>query len=269
MGAIAGIRTHILIGGLELLRCPECRVAYERSSHLSRATIRLPDPGGVLFRRFKAGDDVVIRMGYRYENPDEWKGTVSHMVPPDKKDQVVVRAVGLERAVNDTIIKQSWMNEAPEKIITWALKQAGMELGEISSPGVTFQRFAASNIPVWQIARQCEHTCQQAHGLDMTGWELWMDRDGKINWNAEDEDGDVPVIETANNLIQHLPAPSDAGKGSIEALLIAGLRRRMKVRVKDRYLEFDQVISPFSVEHVLKPTATRTFIQYGKAYEKF
>ncbi|WP_321495636.1 hypothetical protein [uncultured Desulfobacter sp.] len=270
MTAISGIRTHIFIGDLELLRCPECRVAYVRDSHLSRATIVLPDPGGVLYRRFEPGDAVTIRMGYRYQEPDEWQGTVSHLAPPDKKDQIAVRAVGLERALSETPILQSWVDETPEKIITWALNQTGLPVGQIGSPGVSFPRFTASNITVWQVARQCEHTCTHGHGIDMAGWELWMDRSGNIHWNAGDEDADLPVIETGRNLIRHLPAPDNKpGRGSIEALLIAGLRRRMQIRLIDRYREIDQAISPFCVEHVLKPEATRTFMQYGVAHEKF
>lgn len=269
MSAITGIRTHIFIGDLELLNCQECRVCYIRGSHLSRGTIVLPDPGGALYRRFNVGDDVIVRIGYRAEDPDEWQGTVSHLPPPDKKDQIKVRAVGVERALSETTIIQSWIDEPPDAIISWALAQTDLKVGDIGTPGVTFPRFTASNIPVWQVARQCEYTCHNAFGLDMTGWDLWMDSNENVHWNAEDEDADMPVIETGRNLIRHLPPPGCSGRGVIEALLSAGLRRRMKIRLVDKYREIDEQISPFAVEHVLRAESTRTYIQYGEAYEKF
>lgn len=270
MAVITGIRTHIFIGNLEIFRCPECSINYSRHSHLSCAEILLPDPGGNLFKTFKASDPVIIRMGYRDQVPNEWTGTISKLAPPNKKDQILVKAVGMERPLSDTRIIQSWENETPEAIVTWAIGQAGLEIGKIDSPGVTFPRFIASNIPVWQLVRQCEHTCLKAFGLDMNGWALWMDSIGKVNWCSSDEDVDIPVIETGSTLIRHLPATGlQTGLSLVETFLMPGFKRCMKFRLRDSIKGIDQILSGLEVRHVIKPTSVRTFIQYGEMYEKY
>jgi len=270
MARITGIRTHIFIGNLEIFRCPECSIHYSRHSHLSCVEILLSDPGGNLFKTFKASDPVIIRIGYRDQVPDEWTGTISKIAPPNKRDQILVKAVGMERPLSDTRIIQSWENETPEAIVTWAIGQAGLDVGKIDSPGVIFPRFIASNIPVWQLARQCEHTCRKAFALDMRGWALWMGSDGIVNWCRSDEDVDIPVIETGSTLIRHLPATGlQTGLSLVETFLMPGFKRCMKFRLKDNARGIDQIFSSLAVRHVIKPASVRTFIKYGEMYEKY
>ena len=270
MARITGIRTHIFIGKLEIFRCPECSIHYSRHSHLSWAEILLPDPGGNLFRTFKANDPVVIRMGYRDRVPDEWTGTISKLAPPNNRDQILVKAVGMERPLSDTRIVQSWENETPEAIVTWAIGQSGLGAGKIDATGVTFPRFVASNIPVWQLARQCEHTCLKAFGLNMNGWALWMDSNEKVNWCSSDEQADIPVIETGSTLIRHLPATGlQTGLNLVETFLMPGFKRCMKFRLRDKIRGIDQIFSSLAVRHAIKPTSVRTFIKYGEMYGKY
>lgn len=63
MARITGIRTHIMIGGFEIYRCPLCSIEYSRQAHLSRARVVASDPGGELFRTLNQGDPVEIRVG--------------------------------------------------------------------------------------------------------------------------------------------------------------------------------------------------------------
>lgn len=270
MAGVTGIRTHIFISDREVFRAPECRLSYERHAHLSRAGILLPDPRGEYFAAFKAGDPVRIRMGYRDEVPDVWTGTVSRLAPPNARDQILVHAVGGELPLNTTKIKQSWMDETPEAIVRFSVKQAGMSLGRIDSPGVVFPRFTASNIPVWQVVRQCENTCVKAHGLAMDGWALWVGLDGKVNWGPGHEEGDIPVIQTGNTLIRHLPAPErQLGLGVVETFLIPGFRRCGQFRLIDTVRGIDAVCSAVGVTHVIKPTSVRTHIRYGDINAKY
>lgn len=267
---ITGVRTHILIAGTQILRCPECRIEYARHAHLSMAEILLPDPLGELFRHFKPEDRVIVRLGYRDQEPDEWQGSLTKIAPYSKKDQILVRAVGLERPLTDTRIIQAWEKETPESIIAWAIGQAGMPVGRIESPGVVFPRFIASNIPVWQIARQCEHTCSRGFGLDLRDWSLWMDRSGRVNWGAHDEKAALPEIETGTTLIRHLPAPAlQLGVSLVETFLIPGFKRCMKFRLKDRIRGHDAVHSALAVRHISTSHSVRTFIWFGDTYEKY
>lgn len=267
---ISGIRTHIFIDGQEVLRCPRCWIEFLRHRPLTRAGITLPDPGGELYRSIKNAQFVEIRLGYRNEDPAIWKGLVSWKRWGSTKDQIEVGVIGREeKALCSTPIIQAWENETPEAIVKWAINQAGLPVGQIDSPGVTIPRYAASNIPVWQVARQCAHTCQRSFGIDMSRWAFWMDADGKVNWGDFDEEGDVPVIATGAGLIKHLPATDAKGLNIVETFLLAGFRHSMKFRLQDTRRGIDDEFRALSVRHEIKERSVRTCIGYGEEYEKY
>jgi len=265
---ITGIRTHISIGGLEIMRTPHVWIECERHSPLSRAGITLADPKGEYYRSVGLNYPVRIRIGYRDEEPAVWKGSVSRK-EPGTKDQIEIRAVGQDLALTTNII-QSWANETPEAIIGWAVGQAGLPTGQIDSPGVTFPWFTARNIPVWQVARQCAHTCQRAFGLDMSRWALWMGASGKVNWGDFDEPGDVPVIASGAGLIKHMPANGTGALLSmVETFLLAGFRHSRKFRLIDNRRGIDDEFRALRVRHDITDRAVRTFIWYGEEHEKY
>ena len=265
---MTGIRTHIFIGSLEILRTPRAWVEFKRHAPLSRAGITLPDPKGEYFRSITHGDPVEIRLGYRDQAPDSWRGKVE-WVNQINKDQIEIGAVGLEYPFSETKITESWENETPEAIVRYVVGKTGLPVGTIYSTGVVFPRFVASSIPVWQVARQAEHTCQRAFGLDMSGWALWMDKDGKVNWGNFDESGDIPIIATGNGLIRHLPATDGLALNMVETFLISGFRASRKFRLKDTKRGIDAEFRALTARHEVTPNSVRTFIQYGTEHEKF
>jgi hypothetical protein len=265
---ITGIRTHIFIGGKEILRAPRVWIESARHAPLSLAGITLPDPEGELHRSISQGDQVEIRLGYINETPAIWKGTVT-WTRPGTEDQLEAGAVGEEKPLADTRITMSWQEETPEAIVRLAVNQSGLSTGQIDSPGVTFPRFVAGNIPVWQVARQCAHTCQRSFSLDMSKWALWRGADGKVNWGDFDEPGDMPAIKTAAGLIKHIPASDAKAASLVETFLIAGFMHSMKFRLVDVRRGVDDQFRALRVRHEVTDKSARTFIWYGEEYEKF
>lgn len=264
----AGIRTHIFIGSLEILRTPRTWVEFKRHAPLSRAGITLPDPKGEYSRKIAQNDSVEIRLGYRDQEPDIWRGKVK-WVNQINKDQIEIGAVGLEYPLSETKITESWENETPEAIVKYVIGKTGLLVGTIYPTGVVLPRFVASNIPVWQVARQVEHTCQKAFGMDMSGWALWMDKDGNVNWGDFIKSGDIPVIATGNGLIKHLPATDSFPFNMVETFLIAGFRASRKFRLKDTKRGIDAELRALTARHEVTPNSVRTFIQYGTEYDKY
>ncbi|PKN67192.1 MAG: hypothetical protein CVU57_04365 [Deltaproteobacteria bacterium HGW-Deltaproteobacteria-15] len=265
---ITGIRIHCFIGGMELLRAPRIWIESERHKALSRAGITLPDPKGEIWRMVSTGGPVEIRYGYRDDDPATWKGTVAWK-RPGTEDQVEIGAVGVELPLSATRITQAWENETPEAIIRWAVGRAGMAAGRIDSPGVVFPRFVASNINVWQTARQCAHTCQRSFGLDMSRWALWAGADGAVNWGDFDEPGLRPRVATGAGLINHSPATDAYGRSIVETFLIAGFMHSQIFRLLDTRRDIDDELRALRVRHELNERSVRTFIRYGDEHERF
>ena len=261
---LSGIRTHIILPGKEIFRCPRCWIESVRHRPLTRYGITLPDPKGEYYRSIEKGAAVEIRLGYRNEAPAIWKGSVSRIRSGLTKDQIEVVVVGVEAPLTETIITQAFENETPETIIKWAIGQAGMTPGRIDVPGVVFPRFVASSIPVWQVARQCATVCSRAFGMDMTRWALWMDASGAVNWGDFEEDGEVPVIATAEGLIAHLPDKNASGLNRVETFLLSGFRHSRLFRLKDWRREIDDTFRALRVRNEVTTTRARTHIWYGE-----
>ncbi len=267
---ITGIRTRLIIDGLEYLRVPEMEIEYRRHEHLSAARITLPDPRGEVFQSVTSGAGMEIHLGYRDHDADVWSGTVRQINPDRKKDQIRLTGIGMELPLSSTTILQSWKNETPEAIIRFCVGQTGMTIGRIDDTGIIFPRFTASSIPVWQVARQCEHTCFRAFGKDMNTWDLWVGKDEAVNWGDSDEIAETPVIATAAGLISHLPAAgSKNGLARVETFLMPGFRRCGKFYLHDAGRGINGVFRARIVRHVVRPDKVRTYIYYGDIYEKF
>lgn len=257
----AGIWTKITIGGNIFIRCPRVWVEFRRHTPLSRCGITLPDAMGEQFRAVKEGDNVELLYAYRDEPVTNWSGTVA-WIKHGTKDQVHIGAVGLEKPLSMTLIRQSWINESPEAIIRAAIAQSGLPVGRVDSPGVVFPRFVASNIPAAQVAVQCEATCLRAFGIDMSRWALWMDHEGKVNWGDFDEQGPEVNIATGGALIAHLPAGDAAGLSRVETFLVPELRDAMPFTLKDSRRGIDGVFRAQTVRHEFTVDSARTFIWY-------
>ena len=266
---IDGLGINIRIGDFEVIRTPGVRIESERHSALTRMGIVLPDADRMLFKSISKGDAVEISMGYRDEEPALWSGTVSHLKPGNTKDQIHVAVVGPELPLVKTKVIQSWENESPEAIIKWAIGQAGLQVGQIDSPGCVFPRFSAANITIWDLSALCERTCQNSFNIDMSRWALWVDNDGKVNWGDFDAAGDIHVIETGAGLIRHTPSDALNNHSVIETFLKPGLRHSMTFKLNDSIRGVSGSYRALRVLHKMQNNRIRTFIGYGTEYEKF
>ncbi len=267
--ALSGINTDIRIGGMQVRRSPEVVVDMHRHRPFDRATIVLNDPSQEAFRTVAEDEAVTIRLGYRGEAPLEWRGAV--IKTEGVGDQTVIRAAGAGLALTRNLVCQSFYEETPEAIASFAIGQAGLPIGRIDSPGVAFPRFVASDIPVWQVVRQCEHTCQKAFGLDMSRWALWVGGDGKVNWGDFEEAGEQPLIATGAGLIRHLPRATTRPlrMNLVETFLLAGFRPSRRFRLIDTRRDIDADFRALTVTHRVTGKAARTFIGYGEEVDKF
>lgn len=266
---ISGLNIYAGVGGFRFNRIPGIRIISQRHTPLTRMAITLPDPAGDVVRAISDGDEVSVAWGYRDRGQSGWTGTVKTDSVNQNKDQLVIHAVGPERPLVETRITQAFYTEAPEAIIKYAITQAGLPCGKIESPGVVFPHFIASNIPVWQVARQCEHTCRRSFGLDMAMWSMWMGKDGTVNWGPGDEIADIPVIESEKNLIRHSPGKTQADLSLVETFLVAGMMHSQLFRLNDNKWGVAGDYRALKVEHVLKAASARTLISYGEEYERY
>ena len=259
---IHGINIDITIGNLEVYRAPHWWIESVRHFPLGRAGITLPDPNGELYQTVKIGDDVTISLGYRNQAPTTWSGTVSSRYPGETSDQLEIRAVDGSLPLTKTAILQSWENETPEALISWAIRQSGLPVGRVGETGMVLPRVSAGNIPVWQLVQQVRGTCRAAFDLDMDKWALWLGRDG-VNWGDFDEPGDTVTIATSANLIKHSPVDCTTGMSLIETYLLADLSHSRLVRLQDDRRGIDTVHRALRVRHEGIPERVRTFIWYG------
>jgi hypothetical protein len=267
---ITGLNISVNIGAVSVNRVPEIRIVSERHSPITRMHISMPDPSGDVARAVSDKDEVSVVLGYRGNTPATWIGTVAGEPTTWKnRDQVTINVAGPERVLSDTMIKQAFFQETPEAIIKYAVSRAGLALGQIQSPGVTFPRFTASSIPAWQVVVQCEHTCSKGFGLDMAGWAMWMGRAGTVNWGAFEEVADLPVIESNTNLIAHFPGRTIRDLSRVETLLLPHLMHSMLFHLTDIRRGIDSDYKALRVEHAVRQGKARTFISYGTEYERY
>ena len=117
---IEGLNIRCNVGPVEILRSPFLELVFRRCAVLSRATVVVPDPEGEVRSRLAVGQAVAVRWGYRGEAGmwQEWEGTVEGIDQPrrdaDGADAVVVRAVGLEKALTTTMVTESFYREPAE-----------------------------------------------------------------------------------------------------------------------------------------------------------
>ncbi len=266
---ISGFNIQIRVGSIEAQRAPKVQILSQRNHPLTLITVVLPDPQGEICRLIRDRDPMAIVMGYRNQAAAQWSGSVLGGPESRGKDQVVINGIGPERVLVETLIKQSFYQETPESIVRFAIGQAGLQAGKIEPIGMMFPRFIASNIPVWQVARQCEATCHRAYGMDMRSRTFWMGRDGRVNWGNFCESADMPVIESQANLISHSPGESTAGLSRVETFMLPHMMHSMKFRLKDFRRGIEGIFKAEKVMHRFGDNQPRTFISYGAENERY
>ncbi|WP_415714386.1 hypothetical protein [Maridesulfovibrio sp.] len=263
---INGVRTHIIIGELEVLRCPRLEIRSVRRAPMWTFEITLPDPQGEIYQAVSLGDAVNMGIGYRDAAATKWAGTVK-AVRPGNKDQIIISGVGADdELLNTTIVCQSWENETPEAIVKYAAGLTGLEIAQIDSIGMVIPRFVASTIPVWQLVRQVNETCQRAFDLDMSAWKFWLGPDG-IHWGDHDQPSACyPGIMTGEGLITHLPADNPAALSQVETFLLPNMRHSRMFALVDNKRGINDRFRALEVLHLIENTSARTHISYGVEY---
>lgn len=259
---ISGLRTHILIGSLEIVRCSKLWIESKRHSFLPRAGVTLPDPNGEIRSAVSKGMPIEIRLSYRNQTPIPWKGEVAWMRPGQTRDQIEIGAVYESKPLATTQICQAWIDETPEAIIKYAIGLSGLPLGRIDSPGVVIPRFSAWTINPWQIAEQAAHSVEKAHALDMSKWALWFGRNG-VNWGDFDEPGEVPSFETGGALISNGPADDANGLCRLETWLLPGFHHSRRFYLTDKIRDVCGTFRAQRVRHEVEKHQARTYIYYG------
>ncbi len=267
---IDGIRLHFVVGGTEYLRCPHAWIEARRGAPLSRGGLTLPDPLGTEAKRVTKGAAVEIRLGYRGDTPAVWTGTVE-WVRPGTIDQIEVGAAGGEKALSTARITQAWQNESPARIVQHAIEAAGLTVGRIDAPaGVTLPRFVASNSSPWNVIEQVEHSCRRAYGQDMSGWRLWVDGTGKVNWGDFEEETDSTfVAASGGNLITHSPATDAQGQGLVQTFLAPAVWPGRTFTLQDTRRGTNQTLRVLAVRHDIRSVSARTWITYGVEHAKY
>ncbi len=266
--AISGIRLHIFIGGTEYPRAPRAWIEAVRHQPLSRAGITLPDPVGEEAKRIAKGDRVEVRIGYRDEEPWKWEGTIE-WARPGTVDQIEIGVVGKEKIFSQTKILESWQNETAESIMRYGLQQTGLTIKKIQSAGTTIPRFIASNVSVWQLAEQIEHSLSRSFRDDVAKWALWLDSQGNANWGDFEEPADVYEISSGGALITHNHATDSKGRGVVQSFLLPGIWHSQLFRLKDARRSIDQQYRATGIRHEINRQSARTFIAYGVEHGRY
>ncbi|MDP2401633.1 MAG: hypothetical protein Q8M66_06610, partial [Actinomycetota bacterium] len=234
-----------------------------RTAPLGSAGLILPDVDGTLSRSLKTGAAAKIEFSSSSGVAGAWSGTIA--APPaaaPERDHLGVRLVSLALPLATTRITQTFSNETPEAIITWAIRLSGLAVGKVAATGMVLPHFIASDCSVVALARQLALTCQRSFDLDMSAWKLWLGAGG-VNWGDFDEPGSVPTIASGEGLLLHAPTGGPCGLGAIETFLLPDLTHSRRFHLRDSRRGIDASYRALHVRHSGTVNRVRTHIFYG------
>jgi len=259
---IAGIRLHVEIGGAIIQRCPRFEITSVRHHPLDMACIHVPDPEGEAGNTFTYGESVRIEYGYRGGESAVWTGTL-RALDRVSRDQICLTADSLALPLVSSFITECYTDDSSLSVARHIMAHAGLSIGRIDIPQDPIPRLPIATLPVWQAVLQLLHTLKRAYGHNMNRTALWLGADG-LNLGDFDEDGDVPVIATGENLIRHLPAHKKNGLHLVETTLLPGLSHSRRFRLIDTRLDVDSAYRALDVRHSVTPERIKTKIRYGR-----
>lgn len=266
---IEGLNIRCDVGPVEILRSPFLELVFRRCAVLSRATLLVPDPEGEVRSRLAVGQAVAVRWGYRGEAGmwQEWEGTVEGIDQPrrdaDGADAVVVRAVGLEKALTTTTVTESFYREPADVVARRLLARTGLAVGAVEVPGEVLPWQVFSGVSVARAIRQLSHSLERSFGHDMSRHALWLGASG-LTWSAGDEPGDVYSVATAENLLSHTPPETADGVGVVVSVPLPGLTHSRLVHIRDTRRGVDATVRALTVAHTFQDSGNSTVISYGK-----
>lgn len=266
---IEGLNIRCNIGPVEVLRSPFIELAYKRRAVVTRGVIHIPDAEGKVRAVLAIGQKMKVRFGYRgtVNYWHEWEGTIEKVDQPPQEsenpDSVIVRGVGLEKALSTTLITESFYNEAASAVARRLLAKTGLPVAGVEIPGDVLPHQVFSNVPVARAIKQLEQTLRRSFGHDLSKHALWLGQDG-LMWSDGDEPGDVFSIETGKNLIDHTPPVRPGEMGAIISVLLPGLTDSRKVRIRDHRRQIVTLERAEEVIHTLQASGNSTVVMYGK-----
>lgn len=266
---IEGLNIRCNIGPVEVLRSPYIELAYKRRAVLTRGVIHIPDPEGKVRAVLALKQKMRFRFGYR--GPvnfwHEWEGTVEKIDQPPEgspnPDAVIVRGVGLEKALATTLIMESYYSEPASVVARRLLAKTGLPVADVAIPGDVLPHQVFSRVPVARAIKQLEQTLQRSFGHDLSKHALWLGQNG-LMWSDGDEPGDVYAIETAKNLIDHTPPVRPGEMGEVISVLLPGLTDSREVRIRDARRNINMLTRAEEVIHILQAAGNSTTVMYGK-----
>lgn len=266
---IEGLNIRCNIGPVEVLRTPFLELVYKRRAVLTRCVIQIPDPRGLVRAALELGQSMQVRFGYRGEVNfwHEWEGTIEIIDQPEKDslnpDALTVRGVGLEKALSTTVISESFYEERAQAVARRLLAATGLPVGAVDIPGDVLPHQVFSQVPVARAIKQLEYSLSRAFGHDLRRHALWLGAQG-LTWSDGSEPGDVFIIETACNLINHRPPVRPGAMGEIVSVLLPGLTDSREIRIRDVRRDIYSLERCEEVIHTLQASGNQTAILYGK-----
>lgn len=257
---IEGFNVRCTVGGLEVLRSPRIVLSLRRRAVVSRCELDIPDTDGSVQAALAKKQPVRIRFGHRGDGGTwhDWSGTVSDF-RMSGGDVVRVVAVGKEQALLDIKVTEAMHGEPADVVARRLLASTGLPVADIAIPSEVLPHIVFSGVSVAMAVKQLASTLEASFGHDMSKHAVWLGESG-LYWSDGDEPGDIPVIESTENLISHSPNPS--GMSEAVATVIPGLTHSRIVRIRDSRRQFSELVRAQEVIHSLGEHDT-TMIRYG------
>lgn len=257
---IEGFNIRCTVGGLEVLRSPRIVLALRRRAIVSRCELDVPDTDGSVQAVLAKKQPVRIRFGHRGDGGTwhDWSGTVSDF-RMSGGDAVRVAAVGKEQALLNVKVTEAMRGEPADVVARRLLASTGLPVAAVAVPSEVLPHIVFSGVSVAMAVKQLASTLEASFGHDMSKHAVWLGESG-LYWSDGDEPGDIPVIESAENLISHSPNPS--GMSEVVATVIPGLTHSRLVRIRDSRRQFSELVRAQEVIHSLGEHDTTT-IRYG------
>lgn len=261
---IEGLNVRCNVGGFEVLRSPRIKLTYRRQAVLARGEIDVPDPDGSIKAALAVKQPVRLRFGYRGESGlwHDWSGTIDGFTPLGP-DAVRVLAVGLEKALQEAVITESYHGEPAATVARRLLASTGLPVADINIPGDILPHIVFSKVPVSRAIRQLDQSLERSFGHDLSKHAVWLGEDG-LYWSDGEEPGAVFRVATAENLINHAPATEPGALSRIDAALLPGLTHSRMVRLVDARRGISTLVKALEVEHLLESGSNKTSILYGE-----
>jgi hypothetical protein len=265
----SAVKATIEIGGLIFNRYVSLTIDSERHSPLKNLSLVFQDGDRLIYRSINENDSVSVSIEVIGCQPGYFHGTVLGIEKGNTKDQIKINAVCYAKRLFESKLVQTWSNETPESIIQYAIINACMTPGYIEQTGIVFPHFTARNSNIPEIVRNCEYTLQNSFDIDVSNYALFLDSTGAVNWGDTYDDSQTFDVDSSVNLIRHSIETTPFNHSVIETFLTPSMLHSMPIVVSDSGRNIIEIVRALKVKHSIENNKYRTFISYGREFEKF